>query len=269
MAATHADLPEFRRIDAVEPDFDAGDADAVAVDHLRGTDEIRGAPVGDQAGGGKAGQSEAGKQRHAGAAVHPGNHIVRLQHVPGADLDVVSRSDCMVQEERSIMNVRRGLLWAWVLFSITWLIYIGVLAKNAVPAEIASTKYTYVYQLRAGIDPDDMEDRSRPLYEIIRSPSDEKLDSEFDLVRSEYLSDWDEYAEEGKLKIVEFPDHSKLYLSPALTEADQTYLSQQFWDQRPIRWTKAVEPWLAAAALPPIIVLLLGLGTVWVIRSFQ
>ena len=62
VAGAHAGLPEFRRIDAVEPDFDAGDADAVAVDHLRGTDDVGGAPLRDQAGGGEAGQSQAGEQ---------------------------------------------------------------------------------------------------------------------------------------------------------------------------------------------------------------
>src|SRR5207302_11270497 len=60
---------KFRRIDAVKPDLDAGDADAVAVDHLRGTDDVRDVPVADQAGGGQAGQSETGKQRRAGAAM--------------------------------------------------------------------------------------------------------------------------------------------------------------------------------------------------------
>jgi len=167
------------------------------------------------------------------------------------------------------MSVRRGLFWAWVLSSTLWLIYIGVWAISEVPAEIASAKFAYVYQLKAGIDSDNAEVRSRPLYEIMRSPSAEKLDSEFDLVDPEYLSDWDEYAEDGKLKVIEFPDHSKLYLSTALNEQDQTYLSQQFWDQRSIRWVKMLEPWLVAAALPPTIMLLLGLGIRWMVRSFK
>jgi hypothetical protein len=93
------------------------------------------------------------------------------------------------------MNVRRGLFRAWVLFSLIWLIYIGVLAYNEVPSEIASTNYFYVYHLRA--DPDNT-DWSRPLYEIVRSPSDEKLDSEFDLVGSEYFQTWTETLTKGK-----------------------------------------------------------------------
>jgi hypothetical protein len=154
------------------------------------------------------------------------------------------------QEWCSTMNVRRGLFRAWALFSLIWLTYIGVLAYNEVPAEIASTKYSYVYQLRTDIDPDNT-DWSRPLYEIVRSPSDEKLDSEFGFVDPEYLSDLDKDAKEGKMNIIEFPDHSKLYLSSALTEADQTYLSRQFWDQRSVRLLKILEPGLAAAAIPP------------------
>jgi hypothetical protein len=43
------------------------------------------------------------------------------------------------QEWCSTMNVRRGLFRAWALFSLIWLTYIGVLAYNEVPAEIAST----------------------------------------------------------------------------------------------------------------------------------
>src|SRR6266536_2306018 len=74
MAGAHADLPELRRIDAIEPDLDARDANAIAVDHLRGTDDVRDVPVRDQAGRGKAGQPQAGKQRRAGAAVHPKHH---------------------------------------------------------------------------------------------------------------------------------------------------------------------------------------------------
>jgi hypothetical protein len=166
------------------------------------------------------------------------------------------------------MSARRGLFWAWVLFSAVWVIYIAILISNEVPAEIASTRYSYVYQLRPDIEPDSA-DWSRPIYEIVRSPSDEKLDSQFDLVDPVYFSDWDEYTTEGKLKIIEFPDHSKLYLSHALTEEDQTYLSRQFWGQRSFRWSNILEPWLVAAALPPTIALLLGLGTSWVVRSFK
>jgi len=166
------------------------------------------------------------------------------------------------------MKVRRSLSLAWVLFSIVWLICIGVLASKRVPAKIASTKYSYAYQLRADTNPNST-DWSRPLYEVIHSPSAERLESQFDPVDWDYHSEWDDYAKEGKLKIIEFPDHSKLYLSPALVEADQTYLSQQFWDQRSARWSKTLEPWLAAAAFPPIILLLSGLGTMWMVRSFQ
>ena len=166
------------------------------------------------------------------------------------------------------MNVRRGLLPAWILFSLIWLIYIGVLAYHDVPAEIASTKYSYVYQLRSGIEPDNT-DWSRPLYEIVRSPSAENLDSEFDFVGPEYLSDLDKDAQEGKMNVIEFPDHSKLYLSSALTEPDQTYLSRQFWDQRSARLIKILEPGLTVAVIPPTFFFLLGLGTLWVVRSFK
>jgi hypothetical protein len=71
------------------------------------------------------------------------------------------------------------------------------------------------------------------------------------------------------MKIIEFPDHSKPYLSSTLTEADQTYLSRQFWDQRPVRLIKILESGLAVAAIPPTFFLLLGLGTLWVVRSFE
>jgi hypothetical protein len=85
----------------------------------------------------------------------------------------------------------------------------------------------------------------------------------------EYLSDLEKDAKEGKMNIIEFPDHSKLYLSSALTEADQTYLSRQFWDQRSVRLLKILEPGLAAAAIPPTFIFLLGLGTLWVVKSFK
>jgi hypothetical protein len=79
VAGAHAGLAEFRRIDAVEPDLDACDADAVAVDHLRGTDDVGGAPMGDEAGRGETGQRQAGEQHRAGAAVQTGNHPVPLR----------------------------------------------------------------------------------------------------------------------------------------------------------------------------------------------
>src|SRR5262249_9256554 len=76
MAGARADRAECRGVDAVEPDLDAGNADAVAVDHLRGTDNVGSAPVGEEPGCGEAGERQTGEQHCAGAAIQASNHPV-------------------------------------------------------------------------------------------------------------------------------------------------------------------------------------------------
>ena len=59
-----------------------------------------------------------------------------------------------------------------------------------------------------------------------------------------------------------------LYLSAEFTKADQTYLSNLFWQQRWYRYWKKSAPWLEVALLPPAALLILGLALGWVSRGF-
>src|SRR5438105_14273316 len=80
MAGAQAGLAEFRSIDAEEPDFDPGDAKTVAVDHLRGTDDVRDRALREQARRGKAQHRRAAEERDAGAAMRdPAVHPMGLE----------------------------------------------------------------------------------------------------------------------------------------------------------------------------------------------
>ena len=61
----------------------------------------------------------------------------------------------------------------------------------------------------------------------------------------------------------EFPDGSLLWLQPALSDADKTYIEREFWNQRWSRWDTLLRPFLPSALLPPLGLLLV----LWAARA--
>jgi hypothetical protein len=166
------------------------------------------------------------------------------------------------------MNVRRGLWRAWVFVTVLWIIGTAALAFLVLPDSVASRKYQYVYAMRSDVPDPNKVDWSKSLYEIMRSPSKDKLAVAFDLIPYQYISSRDDEVNKGTEIRVDFPDGSKLYLNSGLTKEDQTYLSATFWEQRWARWARDGLPWVAGAIAPPIILLLLGSFLFWVLRGF-
>jgi hypothetical protein len=167
-----------------------------------------------------------------------------------------------------LMNARRGLWRAWIFVAILWVIGTSALTWLILPESIASRKYQYIFAMRGDVPDPNNVDWNKPLYEIMRSPSRDKLSVAFDFVPYQYISSRDEDVNKGTEIRVEFPDGSKLYLNVGLNGDDRTYLSAAFWDQRWVRWGKEGLPWLAGAIVPPIILLLLGSFLFWVVRGF-
>jgi len=61
-------------------------------------DDVRDAPVDHQAGGGEAGQSKAGKQRRAGAAVHLLNHEISAAGMTERQPSTANHARCRLEQ---------------------------------------------------------------------------------------------------------------------------------------------------------------------------
>src|SRR5262249_26850772 len=141
------------------------------------------------------------------------------------------RCSARVRAHRCKMNVGRGLLRAWIFVSVLWVIALGWFAYSDTAWNIRQGKWQYRHYIRVDTD-FDKADWKRPYYENMRSPSAEKLEAKFYSVGYEYTAQWDQLANAGKLKVVEIPDGSSLYLSTYMNEQDQDYIARAFWDQR-------------------------------------
>lgn len=129
-------------------------------------------------------------------------------------------------------------------------------------------RFQYVYQVRDGVEPW-RPGLSLPLYEVMRSPSEENLVPEFRRTNhTAYLgvSEWNRHVGRENLQY-DFPDGTELHLSSKLTEADRAYLVQEFMKQRGARsaaFWKSIVPWVLWALLPPVFVL----SALWFGRRF-
>jgi len=166
------------------------------------------------------------------------------------------------------MNVGRGLFRGWILLTVLWLVAVGTFAYGIIGEEISRWKWQYIHQARTNTLPSDI-DWSLSYYEIVRSPSDEKLAVTFDEVRYDYVPSWDKHVKDGKLAIVKMPDDSSLYLSTFLTKEDQEYLAGAFWDQRWSRYISFAKVWVPILVVPPIVLFILGWAILWVCRGFK
>jgi hypothetical protein len=119
------------------------------------------------------------------------------------------------------MNVGRGLFRGWIFLTVLWLIGAGTLAYFIIGDEVSGWKWQHVEIKRDKDIPPWETDWKRHYYEIMRSPSAEKLAVSFEKLG---YSSWNKHAEEdGRIVIIKMPDHSSLYLDAQLTEDDQQY----------------------------------------------
>ena len=163
------------------------------------------------------------------------------------------------------MNVGRGLFRGWVLLTVLWLIGVGISAYVVIGDEISRGRWQYVDQSRTNGEID----WSRPYYEIMRSPSADKLAVTFEELEYRYFERWNQLIKDGKLTPVKMPDDSLLYFYPSLTEQDQLYLAAAFWDQRWWRYVSFAKVWVPILVVPPIVLFILGWAILWVSRGFK
>ena len=167
------------------------------------------------------------------------------------------------------MNVGRGLFRGWILLTALWLIGAGAFAYFIIRDEFSRWKWQYIHIMRDDVPHPNEVDWSRPYYEIMRSPSAEKLHVTFAELEYQYVRAWNERVEEGKMVLKEMPDHSSLYLDADFTKADQEYLAKAFWDQRWWRYVSFIKFWGPMLLVPPIVLFILGWAILWVGRGFK
>jgi hypothetical protein len=157
-----------------------------------------------------------------------------------------------------MVGISRAAFKTWLTCTILWWIAIGILinAGGFFPARY-QTNFPLqpnlpAWQKEAGWQVDDP--LRKPLYEIIRSPSAEKLPVEF--VYLGYQGPiWNQHIHSRKTQRFEFASGETLDLPNGLTEADTAYLKQVFWDQRWTRWRDIFTPYVKTAIFVPLAVL--------------
>lgn len=166
------------------------------------------------------------------------------------------------------MGISRKTFKVWLSCTILYWIAIGVIinAGGFFPA-----RYQANFPLQPGLPPfqkdagwqvDDP--LHKPLYEIIRSPSAEKLPIQFTWLGYQGPI-WNQHIHSRKTQRFEFMSGETLDLPDGLTDADSQYVKDEFWRQRWARWRDIFTPYLWQAILVPLAVL----AAIWGIRQFR
>jgi len=164
-----------------------------------------------------------------------------------------------------VLNIQRGLFRAWVLISVLWVAAFGALAWLFVP-EPSQSRYTYALVFRQ--DADISEIGKMPLYDLILSPSKEKLTPIFTELGLRYSNEWDQGVKDGSLKLFQATDGTTLYLQSGLNAQDTAYLEKAFVASQWKRDAEIFWYWTALNVGPPIAILALGLALLWVVMGF-
>ena len=134
-------------------------------------------------------------------------------------------------------------------------------------------RFYYVYQVRDDIESwqEGRSPETVPIYDVMRSPSREKLTPEFrrtDEGPDPNASEWIKHVDEGPMLELNFFDGTELHLSSLLSDEDRRYLVDAFWDERWSRWSlwaSLAAPWLVAALVPPM----LAFAALWLGQRFR
>jgi len=166
------------------------------------------------------------------------------------------------------MNVERGLFRGWVFVSAIWIAVVIAFGYALVPEGIEHQRYQYVATLKQNVDPWKL-NWSLPHYDLVKSPAAEKIEPTFSQVDPSYWSRWEDERRAGKLKAFSYAGDGELYLDSAWNDNDERYLRKAFESSRWQRWVPALAKWSLGAVLPPVLLLIFGLGAVWVSRGFR
>jgi len=151
------------------------------------------------------------------------------------------------------MGIGRTAFKVWLTASIVWVIAIGVMvnAGGIFPAHFQTD-----FPLRADLEPWQREWSTsgalrKPLYEIIRSPSAEKLTLEFQW-RGYQGALWNQHIHAREMPQHDFPGGETLDLPAELTAADRDYVLNYFWDHKWRRWREILGDYAKAAVFVPL-----------------
>jgi hypothetical protein len=153
----------------------------------------------------------------------------------------------------------------WLTTSIFWIIAIVTMIHAG---RVFPVGYQTNFPLRTDLGPWNDEwpingPLRHPLYQIIRSPSAEKLSLTFQW-RGYSTGQWNEHIHARNLPRFSFPGGETLDLPADLTDTDREYVKQAFWDQRWKRWGETLGPFVRWAIFVP-----LGFFVVlWLARRF-
>jgi len=162
------------------------------------------------------------------------------------------------------MNVARGLFRAWTVISILWIIGAGSVAYGIVSPD------------RGGFQPDWETKGGLKPWEVMRSPSAEKLSITFSPVDWQDGIKWDKDWQDGikwdnelSMAVVTMPDGSRIYMNANYNDADKNYIAKQFWDQRWGRYGYTAGIVALWALTPCALLFILGYALLWVGRGFR
>lgn len=166
------------------------------------------------------------------------------------------------------LGIGRSAFKAWLTCTILFWIATGILinAGGFFPARYQANfplqPRLPPFQKDAGWQIDDP--LHKPLYEIIRSPSAEKLPIQFTWLGYQGPI-WNQHIHSRKTQRFEFISGETLDLPNGLIGADSQYVKDEFWRQRWTRWREIFTPYLKSAVFVP----LAGLAALWGFRRFR
>jgi hypothetical protein len=164
------------------------------------------------------------------------------------------------------LNILRKIFRVWTLISALWVAALGALALEFVP-EMYQSRYWYVLELQKETDSSKI-DWKKPLYDLMLSPSKEKLTPTFTELEPPYSNEWDRSVKNGSLKVFQDADGGKLYLISGLSAQDTAYIEKAFVASRWKRHAKILFYWAALIAVPPMSLAMLGLAMLWAMVTF-
>lgn len=163
------------------------------------------------------------------------------------------------------MNVSRGLFRAWIVVSVIWSLCAGAFAYVVISPDTVRGRFQPAGSIKDGLPPWQV-DSNRPFYDVMRSPSAEKLSVQFFPVDWQKQIDWEK---DASMMLVDLPDQSRLYIHAKYNDADKNYIAAQFWAQRWSRWGYAALIVCLWAVIPCLLIFAVGYALLWVGRGFK
>ena len=151
------------------------------------------------------------------------------------------------------MGIGRTTFKIWLTASICWIVAVGIAAYAG---GIFPGHYQTEFPLRQDLEPWQRDWRTsdplrHPLYEIIRSPSADKLPLTF-YWRGYGRTDWNQHVNGREMPSFSFPGGETLDLPAELSDADRDYVRRVFWDSRWQRWKETLGPFARTAIFLPL-----------------